>query len=401
MKTQRNIKAFILPFLAILMVILVLVGYGMLSLGFNARIKALRHTQDIYAISAAEAGMTHAIIKMNDKLNTEKTWDNSTLPSLNLYDVNLPKAFADYSFEIAGNPATNFLIKSTGRSGPATRIFAARTMLRSVYEFSILVKKNLILYPNSKVTAYNSETSETGLKVLMGTNSIGDDSVIILNGAVIDGDVLVGVSGDPNEVIKNSGTINGMATAMLLAASFPDVYPPTGLSSHGSINGPAVISGAAGSGQYKDINLGNDQTIEIVGNVVMHVTGDIDMKNGSEIKIRDDGTSSLIIYLDGDLDAKEGSGINNETGIPTNFQLYGTGSAGQVIELKAKNEFYGGVYAPNASLGIKAGGDIYGSFVGTNFELKSKSTFHHDKALNKTDINDEATFFTIRRWYEL
>ena len=138
------------------------------------------------------------------------------------------------------------------------------------------------------------------------------------------------------------------------------------------------------------------------GDVVLYVTGDVYMANGSEIII--EPGSSLTIYIDGDFITKEGttitSGVTNENAIPSDFKLFGTGEIGQVIDLKAKNEFYGAVYAPNASISIKAKGDIYGSFIGNDFELKSYGKVHYDKALAEASVDDVAVYFTINSWRE-
>jgi len=400
LKAVKSRSGFVLPLVVLVMVIVIILGYGILSLGLNSRIKAIRNTQDICAVEAGEACITQALRKMNDKLVSEQIWDNSTLNELAMTDVALPLTDAAFSFDITGDPIGGFTIGSTCGSGEQQRKFYATTRLRTVFEFAIIVKENLTLFPNSEVIAYNSLTGETELSTKIGTASIGEDSVIIMNGATVNGDVLVGVTGDPEVVIKSSGTITGTTDSLSMEVPFPEVTVPDGYISQGSINGSTTLTGPGDNGEYSNIDLGNGEVLEIVGPVEMHVTGDIDMKNGSEIKISDDGTSSLILYLDGNWESKEGAGINNETLTPASFMLYGTGDEGQTIDLKAKNDFYGAVYAPNASLGIKAGGDIYGSFVGTNFEMKSNSVFHYDVALCNIGINDPGVFFTIKRWWE-
>lgn len=132
--------------------------------------------------------------------------------------------------------------------------------------------------------------------------------------------------------------------------------------------------------------------------VVMHVTGDIDLGNDCKITIK--AGSSLVLYLDGDFEGKNGSSVNNGNMLAGTFMFFGTGGPGQTIDLKAKGGFYGAVYAPNASMEVKAKGDVYGSFVGCNFEMKSKSVFHYDEVLNGGGINDEGVYFAVNRWRE-
>jgi hypothetical protein len=81
--------------------------------------------------------------------------------------------------------------------------------------------------------------------------------------------------------------------------------------------------------------------------------------------------------------------------------IYGTGEPGQSIDIKAKNELYAVVYAPDAEIGVKAGGDLFGSYVSHDFELKSKSVVYHDKAISKNKtIDDFGVYFAVSSWRE-
>ena len=399
MYIRKREKGFLLPLVVVFLAVSVLMGYGLLSLGFNARIKALRHTEDITAIASAEAGITRAIYLMDEKLKAETVWDNSTLGDLAITDAAIIHSEGSYSFTITGSPFVGFSIESTGSAGIIERTFYSTTMLKSVYDYSIAVKGDITLFSNSLIDGYNSSTGATGLSTLVGTNSTNNNSVTIQPGAKIKGDLVVGINGEPNDVVDNRGIVTGSIGDMKQEVPFPEVTPPS-LATKGSISGPAVISGPVDNGKYKEIRLGQNDVLEITGNVVLHVTEDIRMDQGSEIKIRNDGSSSLTIYIDGDWESKEGSGVNNETEVPSNFRLFGTSTTSQSIDLKAKSDFYGSVYAPNASLGIYAGSDIYGSFAGADFEMKSKSTFYYDHALRDTNINSEGMFFRLQRWSE-
>jgi hypothetical protein len=398
-KSRLSKKGFIIPIVVMVMTVLLLVGNSVLGLGFYSRLKSDSSTSDIYARAAADAALTLAMYKMNQKLASEEVWDNSTLSNLNMTGVALANSNGTFTYTISGDPAGGFSIKATGTSGRATRTIIVGTRLKSIFDFAIAVKDDLTLYPNSAARGYNSKDGSTGHKIQIGTNTNEDNSVIILNNAVVDGDVYVGVDGDPDTGIDNKGTIVGDAYRLPYVMDFPEVSVPESLNSKGSINNTITI-GASDSGEYSSISLGNSKVITVDGGskVVMHVTGDIRMNNGSEIIIKP-GTS-LVMYVDGDWESKEGAGINNENGIPANFKLFGTGPEGQEIDLKAKTDFYGAVYAPNAEIGIKAGGDMYGSFVGDSYEMKSKSTFNYDIALREVTINDEDARLYVQSWGE-
>ncbi|MHC5074767.1 MAG: DUF7305 domain-containing protein, partial [Planctomycetota bacterium] len=339
------------------------------------------------------------------KVADEDIWNNKELPSME-EDMLLPNSSETYNFDIDGNPATGFTITSTGFSGLAERKVYATTRMLSVFDYAIAVKKNLVLYPNTEVNGYNSTTGETDLPVQIGTNSVGDDSAIVMNDTHVNGDVFVGPGGDPTEVIKSRGEITGSTFELGQEIYFPPVSPPTDLVKKGAI--------AKDSGIYSNINLNlltltkkeiHDGVIappaNIIidgGDVVMHVTGDIDLGNSTEIIILPG--SSLTMYVDGNWVTRTFAGVNNLNGIPENFTVYGTGDLGQHLELKAKNEFFGRVYAPDAWIDIKAGGDIYGSFTAHDFDMKSKSVLKYDTELSKKDIDDIGIYFTVSSWRE-
>ena len=415
-KKMKKLKSgFALPLVAALVVILILMGASMLSLGQHARIRSIRTTNDIGARAAADAGLVKAVFLMNNKAADEDTWDNKELPSME-GDMLLPNSSETYNFDIDGNPATGFTITSTGFSGLAERKVYATTRMLSVFDYAIAVKKNLVLYPNTEVNGYNSTTGETDLPVQIGTNSVGDDSAIVMNDTHVNGDVFVGPGGDPTEVIKSRGEITGSTFELGQEIYFPPVSPPTDLVKKGAIDlvSTSITLQPKDSGIYSNINLNlltltkkeiHDGVIappaNIIidgGDVVMHVTGDIDLGNSTEIIILPG--SSLTMYVDGNWVTRTFAGVNNLNGIPENFTVYGTGDLGQHLELKAKNEFFGRVYAPDAWIDIKAGGDIYGSFTAHDFDMKSKSVLKYDTELSKKDIDDIGIYFTVSSWRE-
>ncbi|MHC4689615.1 MAG: DUF7305 domain-containing protein [Planctomycetota bacterium] len=365
-RTKRFKTGFALPLVASIMVVLILMGTSMLSLGQHARIRSIRTTSDIGARTAADAGLAKAVFLLNKKAIDETNWNNDVLPSMGEVET-LPNSSELYSFNITGDPGTEFTIVSTGWSGLAERKVYATTRMRGIYDFAIAVKENLVLYPNSKVNGYNSKSGKSDLKVEIGTNSVGPDNVVVMNGAAVE-------------------------------VYYPPVDPPTGLVYKGFIKDNVTIN-PADSGEFSYIALGNSEVITVDGgDVLMYITGDIGMGNGAEIIIQPD--SSLTMYIDGNWESKEGSGINNSDGIPSNCTIYGTGEPGQSIDLKAKNELYATVYAPDAVVGVKAGGDIYGSFTAHDFELKSKSTVNYDTELSNKDIDNIGTYFAVSSWRE-
>ena len=253
---QHKTRGFILPLVVIIMVIMVFMGFGMLSLGYNAKIQVLRQNEDTLAIAAAEAGITHAVVRMNSKLIDEQEWDNTSLVALNVSRAQLPNTNARYEFDIVGSPSRGFVITSTGSCGTTSRTFYALTLLRGVFDYGILVKDELKMYDNSSATAYDSKTGRTDLMTILATAKAKGSDLIDLKGAYVNGNVMVGPYGDPEKIINNPGVITGTIDAMDSPAEFPEVSVPTELVYKGKIEKQTVIlSGPSGSGEYSKIVL--------------------------------------------------------------------------------------------------------------------------------------------------
>ncbi|MHC4749719.1 MAG: DUF7305 domain-containing protein [Planctomycetota bacterium] len=151
-------------------------------------------------------------------------------------------------------------------------------------------------------------------------------------------------------------------------------------------------------------------TMSVVGHVAIHVTGDMTLSSGASLLVGQLPSvdpadpppipSSLAIYLDGDLEGKTAGGINNLTGIPVNFILYGTGTTPLPQRWVIKNSlnFYGVYDAPNAIIIVHNEGDIFGSVSGKSFDLRNSGMMHYDVQLSEligTDVG-----FGIDRWWE-
>ena len=93
-KQQRrtNRSGFALSLVAVMVLILSLVGFGILRLGLESRMMATRTTAEISARAAADAGLTKAVFEMNKNL---VDWNFSNIGSP--MGTVLPSANANYN----------------------------------------------------------------------------------------------------------------------------------------------------------------------------------------------------------------------------------------------------------------------------------------------------------------
>jgi len=398
---QSKRKGSAIALVLLVIVILLATGVGLLSLGLRSRIFAIRNASDITARCAVDAGLTKALFEMNEKLQV-KPWDGSTLPQTT--NEVLPNCDAIFSYTVTGDIGSGYIIESVGKSNQAERRVISSLKLQGPFEHTLFVQESVILRAGTLVDGYNSlSPDDTDVEVRIGTNSTLPNSIILNLGVTVNGDVLVGVGGDIESVIQNLGATADDRYAVNVETVFPDITVPAlpDKDTEIDVHGTTFKMDPSFNGEYDGIELkraANPGVLEIDGgDVVLHVTGDIRLGQDCEIVVRQG--ASLTLYLDGDLDAGNDAGINNEN-FPVNFKLYGTGEGAQEFDLKAKGDFFGAVYAPNADITINAGGDIYGSFVSSGFEMKSGGNFYYDEALRDVSIDDEAVRFVVKQWQE-
>ncbi|MHC4624693.1 MAG: DUF7305 domain-containing protein, partial [Planctomycetota bacterium] len=413
-KLKRSAKSGLALLLALAALVLLLaLGGGFLSLGLHGRVLTIREGQDIKAQRAADAGLAKAIFEMNRMLEARVLDDallNSTeaapigpggettsydpkmdpaesghysLP--HAMDARLPNCDATYSYKVtptSEGAAVGFTIACVGKSGTVTKTVYADLGLKGLFDSALLVQDRISLMPNTLVKGYNSaDPLDKDVDLTIGTTSVEADRIPLGPGTVVDGDVFVGVGGDPDVVIGAGGTITGQKYPLLVEPEFPVITAPalpkagTGLSAKGS----TVTLGPAESGQYTDIILaqgaGSAGILEISGgDVVLHITGNIDLGAGCELVVTPG--ASLTLYVDGDISADNSVGFNNNAGNVEDFKLYATGTGTQVFDLKAKSSIFGAVYAPDVDINMYPGSEVHGAIVGNSVVFKSGGTFY-------------------------
>ncbi|MBW7988409.1 MAG: hypothetical protein FVQ84_00075 [Planctomycetes bacterium] len=381
-----------IPLAMVAVLILLAMGTGLLSLGLHTRTNSIRTTSDITARCAADAGMTKALFEMNEKLKIEP-WNGSSLPFET--NISLPNCDAVYSYSVT-NDAGSYTIQSTGTSGQTQRTVSCTLELRGPFEAAIFTENGLELKNSAVVDWYNYTADDRIMKI--GTNSIASGAVGLKNSASVNGDVVVGLDGDPAIVISDYGaTISGDTRALTERYVMPPITVPEWLEllpSSGAINIDTIINNSA---RYSGINLGNSKTVTISGDITLYITGDIILGNSAELDIESD--SSLTLYLDGDFEGKNSSAVNNQTENAKNLQIYGLENCETMI-FKNSTDLYGAIYAPNADVIMNNSAAIYGAVVAKSFDQRNSGAFNYDVSLRDVSINDEALYFTITNWSE-
>lgn len=393
MLSENRYSGLVLPLVATIVIFIFLIGIAVLKVGFGGRYIAAMTSTQIAARSAADAGLTMALHEMNNTL-----WSDSTLPSAG--DVPLPNSRAYYSYSVAPNAVGGYTITSTGACDRETRNVYAMTRRTAFWNYAIAVEDS-IAFKSKIVIGVVPDGSDFTPDIR--TNSIDPGAVELFPNTELPGDVVVGPGGEPESVIqvKPSSVIHGDTYAGDTAIDFPDVVLPGGLPSP-PIPWPgdpcSVLTAPYYS--YSSIELGNKEKLEIRGNVVVYVAGDMRLGNDSTLYIAPN--SSLALYLASSFTAVNSSHIIN--GIEgyedaRNLRMYGTETCTS-IRIDNSGTFYGAVYAPHAELLIRNSGAMYGAFIGNSFTMFNSGEFYYDTRLYDFDPTGQLSFFEVQRWWE-
>jgi len=396
-KTKFRAGGMTLPLVMVAILILVVVGVGLAQLDMQSQLMTVRETHDILARTAADSGLVKGVSQLNQLLET-KPWKEDALPVA--INEALPEADGTFSYKVTGTKADGYTIESTGDTFRCQKKVFADLGLKGLFEFAVFTKQNLILKNGTSIDWYIPDASGDNLKV--GTNSIVGGSVDAKTGVTINGDVLVGVGGDPDTVVnsKKLATITGETGVLQEEQSLPIIGVPEVLklaASSGSITGSTTLSA---SGRYDKIDVKNSSVIKVDKPVVIYVEDGIILDNAGSIEIDPNSPdASLTIFVGGNIEFKNGGEINNLTKDPTKLKIFGLEDC-KNIDLKTAGTLYGTIYAPNADVRSHNSVQIYGALVANSFIQDVSANLWYDASLRDVSYDDFGVRFTIDRWYE-
>jgi hypothetical protein len=397
---------FAISFILCLVVILLIIGVGLLSFGLHGRRFAVHTTSGMAARSAADAGLASALLEMNKQLEL-KTWSDSSLPSVT--DEPLPNCDSSFSYTVEKHTVdednTVYSIESTGQYGLKQKKINCTLELKGLFEYAIFTQGDITLRNGTTVSPYNADADDPPMQI--GTNSTEANAISIKTGVTIDGDVVVGVDGNPTVVIdsKLEAVITGQARSMPVPNTIHPITVPQYLldmPTSGSLTSSATISSSA---KYDSIDLifnSTDDLITIDGPVELYVVGDIRIGNGDEMQIVEAAVNpdaSLTLYLGGNLIIDNGGALSKMPMETSKLAIYGLDTCTN-IDFKNSNVFYGAIYAPNADINLYNGVQMYGAVVGNSFVQDTNADFHYDMSLREVDTSDIGAHFVLKHWSE-
>jgi hypothetical protein len=336
---------------------------------------------------------------LNKKLEAQQEWD---IESFSSPIIALPNCDSEYSFKLKGDPDNGYEIISVGKAGNAERTVYSQLALKGLFDYAIFVADDLELKMGTTVDAYNLDPEDPPLQIATNTTDAG--ALDMKMGVTVDGDVVVGPSGDPDVVIdsKLEANITGDTYTLPETWDLPSIIVPPellALSSKGVLAGNKIITEDS---KFDSVNITNNEVVLINGDVRLLITGNIDMDNAAQIQVVSDITNPdacLTLYLGGNMAIKTDSSFNNIKQDAHALTIYGLDTC-QTIDFLTDCVFYGAIYAPNADVRLFCEVEIFGSIVADTFIQAVDANFHYDASLRDVEITDVGVSFEIARWRE-
>jgi hypothetical protein len=386
-------KAFVLPLCMMLLVFLVIIGFGMTWLAYSARLQTVQAKMRIMARTAADAGQAVAYYQLLEVVRKGGT----TLPQQST-PLPLPGTNDRYSFTITAVGPRQYDIVSVGTSGSARRVIRSRAVVSGeIFEYAITAhdrienNQGLVDGYNSLEGSYGKGNEELPIKIRTNAEDPGD--IYINSGKIQEGsEILVGpgAASDPESVIK--GEFIGRVSAASETMKFPPVIMPT----DGLIESGPLTSGTLTTGSYWFSRLDlNQSALWIQGNVTLCISGDVNIKQGA-LNIIDNGNSSLNLYVGGNFIQNQGS-TNRLTQDPSRLRIFGAPTC-QLMQFDQNQSLYGVIYAPSATLEVNQG-DLYGAFVAKDASF-DQGKLHYDISIRDLDIGISEPTLKKRQWIE-
>jgi len=419
-RTCSTAEGYALVTVLALVAVSVIGGLSMLRISTDAQVRAQRTTAKLAARAAADAGLAHAVFRMNQALAGGE-WSFSQKISSNVS----PLGQAEYSYTIDRiYHSPSYLVVATGRSGPVVATVRATVVPQSTFDNGLfadgyarpkharhiwprdLKKGGRLHVKRYEVLSYSSNPTvpSTG-EVEIRTNSNNKKPVKLEEGTVVDGDVVVGpgARAERSVELRSSSRVTGdIYGAPELDPQTPAVVPQN-LEKQDAKDFKPNGEPLSGNVTFKDFKLSGHETVKIQGDCTLYVQHDLELEKDTTVIIPEG--SSLTLYVGHRLEIKgehdHVGGLLNEGRDPTKLLIYGTQTCEKVRVEGTDSNFYGGIYAPYSKVELKHNGDIHGAVVGWDVKLHGdagdgSSHFYFDERLRSVN----SAHFAVGRWSE-
>ncbi len=402
-------------------VVLSTLTIGVLNLKTTSTYSQLYANQQKKAYSLAESGGRYAISKIKADLT-------QAISDLDNKEFQLGSNNAKFSISIdTVTKAPKVLLVSTGivnegTSNEARQAITYELEAESIFDYGLFatsteieldkdsptvssvieIKKDTYIdYFNSNDAPYAGLPGTYSGNPLVARNRPAAESVLLIENAIVYGDVYVGLNGntDTDITLEDASVIKGDKLTLTHTRDMDLKTDPGGGTTISDILLINTESQTLTAGTYRldEIKLEHDSFMNISGDVTIVVLDVMEIKDSGALYIQDGGT--LTIYAintanpDADVEIKiKGKGIINQNTTPNavHLMIYGDESCKKVeVDLDLADggdgKLYAAIYAPRAEVKVKDDAQLFGAAVGEFIKIEDDAAVHYDKALQSLD----------------
>lgn len=333
----------VLVALVIMMVVIATLGVAMVSLIAPSSTSQVGASHSMKAQYLAEAGARYILPRFSGLADGEHVFKFSN--GRTFFIIN----------KINGNTFT-----STGVIGEGSEALESRVTLRynwnsSPFDYAMFADESITLSGQAYTDSYNSANGDWNYEGEFSNGDIGTitsgNSIQTSGQITIHGDTFTGVGKDMTPV-----TLPGGGTPLSNIRNLP---------------------GGSGTYSLSGISLSGQTVVDVTGDVVLYVDGDISISGQAKIRVQEGG--SLTVYANGNINLS-GQGITNDGGKPRDVIIYGTEET-ESINISGQALLYGAIYAPEANLNYSGQAEIFGSLIMNRITMSGQAHIHFDEDL--------------------
>lgn len=267
------------------------------------------------------------------------------------------------------------------------------------FQYAAFGRDGLLVEAGSSTDSYDPTLGTYASQAARGHGGVGSNGDIHLDSdAFINGDAMTGENGSIFENGSNV-VITGDRGSLEEDMNFPPIEPPTV-----SSNGPLEVTEDATIGPglvgFDEVSTDGGATLTIEGPAQV-VMSDFFLGGGSTLAI-DSTNGPVEIYSSGDWDISNDSMVRTTSESAREFQLYLSGDTDSgadpaTVSLNANSDLHGAIYAPEASITVPDGFQLFGSLVARSLVLGDGASLHFDESL-RYDTDDEVLGLETLLW---
>ena len=374
-KNPRRGAALMFSVIAVMVVSIFAAVFLQLSTAVTRRLGASSDMQR--ALNIAEAGLAEAYTGL------------AVARTGNVASSDDPAFFGGGCFWVEAEATVNGMVElectALYGTGRATLGLACEPVAISVGSLGFFTTESMRLNPDVRLDSYDSALGTYASQINTPINNKGkvgtNADMSIASGDFIYGDVVYGPTGKLDTA--SGAIITGGSSArpdleVLPPIEVPEVKLGTAIKYSGGT--PLVIS--PGTTGYAGLDIGKNSQLVLKGPLTLVVTSLI-LRLGAQMTF-DTTDGPIELYVTESLDMSTSSVVSTTTQVTGDSLVYVSAPPGKTVSFGAKSQFYGFIYAPNATVHISAQYELYGGLVAKELQLAAQGKMHYDLAIGTT-----------------